>query len=81
MGPSCYVAGVVLSALILFGAIAVPVAIAFAAVGSTISDGAVMGEPIGAAVGILGVYFVFGRRISKRWRLGADALRALEAEK
>ena len=80
-GPLVLCIGVVLSVVILFAAIAVPVAAAFAAVGSAVFDGTLMGAPIGAAVGIAGVYFLFGRRIRGRWRLGAEALRALDTEK
>ena len=80
-GPLVMCTGVFLSALILVFLLGLPVTIAFAALGSTVSGGADIGEIVGAAVGIVGVYLVFGRRIRERWRLGADALRALDAEK
>lgn len=79
-GPLVLCTGVFVSAVILILLLGVPVTMAFAAVGSTISGGEDMGEVVGAAVGVAGVYFIFGRRIRQRWRLGADALKSLDRE-
>jgi hypothetical protein len=79
-GPLVLCSGVLASAVILIVLLGFPVTMAFAAIGSTISAGEDAGGVIGAAVGVLGVYFIFGRRIRQRWRLGADALKALNRD-
>lgn len=79
-GPLVLCTGVALSAVILAILLGLPVTMAFAALGSTIAGGMDRGTAIGAAIGIAGVYFIFGPRIRKRWRLGADALRALDSD-